>query len=397
MKENQGEVERRIPSGCFVKGFRDIEAEKRTAIKNIIESIFKGYNFQSFETPIIEYEEFVKGNNQNDEAISDIFKLQDKGKRKLALRYEFTFQLKRLAKNKKLPFKRYQIGSVFRDEPITSGRFRQFTQCDVDVVGSTIKDEAEILKIVSEIFNKLNIKFIIQVNNRKLLNEILQELKINEKDKLDVIKEIDKLDKLSEKEIRKNLRKYNAEKILSVFKKPEKYFEKYNAYQEIKELKKYCKIFGVKIIFQASLARGLSYYNGTVFEVKTKEIKETLAGGGSYLINGIQSTGIAFGLDRLELVSNLDIKEKKILIISINQDKKAIQIVDKIRKLGTSCSIYYGKPRKGLDYANSYNIPYVIFIGDEEVKKKKIKLKNMKSGKEKLISEKSLEKEIKKL
>ncbi len=326
MKENQGEVERRIPSGCFVKGFRDIKAEKRTAIKNIIESIFKSYNFQSFETPIIEYEEFVKGNNQNDEAISDIFKLQDKGKRKLALRYEFTFQLKRLAKNKKLPFKRYQIGSVFRDEPITSGRFRQFTQCDVDVVGSTIKDEAEILKIVSEIFNKLNIKFIIQVNNRKLLNEILQELKINEKDKLDVIKEIDKLDKLSEKEIRKNLRKYNAEKILSVFKKPEKYFEKYNAYQEIKELKKYCKMFGVKIVFQSSLARGLSYYNGTVFEVKTKEIKETLAGGGSYLINGIQSTGIAFGLDRLELVSNLDIKEKKILIISINQDKKAIQI-----------------------------------------------------------------------
>jgi len=137
-----------------VKGFRDIESDKRTAIRNIIEKTFKSYNFQAVETPIIEYEEFVKAGNEGDEAVSDIFKLQDKGKRKLALRYEFTFQLKRLAKNKKLPYRRYQIGEVFRDEPVKSGRFRQFTQCDVDIIGSTIKDEAEILKITSEIFEK---------------------------------------------------------------------------------------------------------------------------------------------------------------------------------------------------------------------------------------------------
>src|SRR3989344_4114163 len=119
------------------KGFRDIEdASKRIAIRNIIENIFQLYNFKAVETPIIEYEEFVKGENQNDEAISDIFKLQDKGKRDLALRYEFTFQLKRLAKNKKLPYKRYQMGPVFRDEPVTGNRWRQFTQCDADIIGS---------------------------------------------------------------------------------------------------------------------------------------------------------------------------------------------------------------------------------------------------------------------
>ena len=141
-----------------VKGFRDIEdSSKRIAIRNIIEDIFRLYDFKPVETPTIEYEEFVKGENVNDEVVSDIFKLKDKGKRKLALRYEFTFQLKRLAKNKKLPYRRYQIGKVFRDEPITGNRWREFIQCDVDVVGSNIKDEAEILKITSEIFEKLRI------------------------------------------------------------------------------------------------------------------------------------------------------------------------------------------------------------------------------------------------
>ena len=126
----------------LIKGFRDFtgeEAEKRAEIKKILINIFERYGFEPAETPIIEYQEFVKGSNQQDEVISDIFRLRDKGKRNLALRYEFTFQLKRLIKNKKLPYKRYQIGEVFRDEPVSANRFRQFIQCDVDIVGSEIK------------------------------------------------------------------------------------------------------------------------------------------------------------------------------------------------------------------------------------------------------------------
>src|SRR3989338_3906797 len=118
----------------LVKGFQDFtgeEARKRAQIKRIIEDTFQLYGFEPAETPIIEQEEFVKGNNVDDEAVSDVFKLKDRGKRNLALRYEFTFQLKRLAQNKKLPYKRYQLGSVFRDEPVKPGRLRQFTQCDV--------------------------------------------------------------------------------------------------------------------------------------------------------------------------------------------------------------------------------------------------------------------------
>ena len=127
-----------------------------------------------------------------------------------------------------------------------------------------------------------------------------------------------------------------------------------------------------------------------MFEIKTEGVKETIAGGGSYSINNIQSTGISFSLERVSQLSKINLNEKKILIISIGQDKKAVNLAEKIRKQSLSCSIFYGQPSKALDYANSLNIPYVIFLGKDEVKKKKIKLKDMKTGKEKLISEKEL-------
>ena len=381
-----------------VKGFRDIlgkEAERRILIRNIIEETFKKYCYLPVETPIIEYEDFVKGNNASDEAVSDIFKLKDRGERNLALRYEFTFQLKRLSMNKKLPFKRYQIGPVFRDEPIAGNRFRQFTQCDVDIVGSSIKDEAEILCIAKEIFEKLGIKIIINVNNRKLLNEILDKEKII--DKSAVIREIDKLDKLSEKEVKDNLKKYKAEKILDIFKKKEKDFEKYENYKEIQTLKEACKLYGVDVVFVPFLARGLSYYNGSIFEIKSsaEEIKETISAGGSYLINGMQSTGISLGLDRLEMIAKMkEIEENKTLIVSLGEDKKALETATRLRKNNIPCTLMYGKVTKALEFANSYGINNVILIGSEEIKKKKLLLKNMKTGKEEMLSDKDLLKRL---
>lgn len=375
----------------LVKGFKDVEnASKKIAVRNVIEETFKLYNYNPVEMPIIETEKFVRGENADDEAVSSVFRLKDRGKRDLALRYEFTFQLKRLAKNKKLPYKRYQIGEVFRDEPVGPNRWRQFTQCDVDVVGSTVKDEAEILKIASEIFKKLKIDNVINFNNRKLLNEILSDSGVKEKDRDDVIREIDKLDKLSEKEVRENLKKYGAEKVLSVIKKDEKYFEKFEGYAEVKELKKYCKLLGVKINFQPFLARGLSYYNGGIFEIKGKKMKQTITAGGSYLVNGIQSTGISFGLDRMEMLADLGDSFRNVLVVSLNQDERASEVAEKVRSEGVGCSLFYGKPGKALDYANSYGIGYVIFVGDEEVKKNKFKVKNMASGKEKEVSLKNV-------
>lgn len=370
-----------------VKGFKDKtgkEAEKASFIREVIKQTFERYNFQEIETPIVEYEEFVRGSSdQGDEVISDIFKLKDKGNRDLALRYEFTFQLKRILQNQKLPFKRFQIGPVFRDEPVKQNRFRQFTQCDIDTVGANIKDEAEILAATKEILEALKIKSTIYVNNRKLLNEILEEQKI--KNKTEVIREIDKLDKLPILEVKENLKKLNAEKILSVLKKPKEYFKKYKSFSEIEELIKYCKYYGFDVVFSPFLARGLSYYIGNVYEVKS-DIKETICGGGTYKIKDIVSSGISLSLERLMIVTKVLINIDKILIVSLNQDKKAISLAKQLRRKGKNASVYFGKPSKALEYANSYGIKKVIFVGAKEVKIRKFKIKDMKTGREKSLS-----------
>ena len=341
-----------------VKGFNDYtgeEARKRAEIKKILIQEFEKYGFEPAESPVVEYEEFVQGDNAQDDAVSDIFKLEDRGKRKLALRYEFTFQLKRLARNKKLPYKRYQIGSVFRDEPVGGNRYRQFTQADADIIGSSIRDEAEVLALANNILSTLGIKAEININNRKLINEILDELDLDNDKKEQVIREIDKLDKLDEKEIVKNLKELmkNPDKLLDILKKPENWFKKYESYEEIEELTKYCKLYGIKINFKPSLARGLAYYVGSVFEINVEDTKDSICGGGTYLINNIQSTGWSFGLNRLSKLIKIPIIDKTILIISLDKDKKAIKLAEKLRGEGISCRIGFGKLTKNLEIANS--------------------------------------------
>ena len=373
-----------------VKGFKDFtgaDALKREKIKKIIREQFELYGFEPAETPTVEFEEFVKGDNAGDEAVRDVFKLEDRGGRKLALRYEFTFQLKRIAKNQKLPYKRFQIGVVFRDEPIREGRSRQFIQCDVDTIGSSIKDEAEILAVVDGIFKKLGISVKVYINNRKLINEILVSENIAEKDREQVIRELDKLDKLSAKEVADNLKRLGAEKLLKIFTGKEKDFVKYNFYKEIKELKKYCKGYGVKVEFRPFLARGLSYYNGSVFEVWSKELNVSLAGGGSFLVDKVQSCGIAFGFEPINLLAKVEGDKTNVQIISVGQDKEAIELAKKLRENGTSVNLIMDKAiGKALDYANSKGVEKVVFVGKDEVAKGKFKIKDMNTGKEEFLS-----------
>ncbi|MBR9701353.1 histidine--tRNA ligase [Candidatus Pacearchaeota archaeon] len=367
-----------------IKGFRDFSSEeaiKRTEIRKILVDAFERYGFEPAETPIVEDEKFVKGDNVGDEAVSDIYKLKDKGKRKLALRYEFTFQLKRLAKNKRLPYKRYQIGEVFRDEPISGSRFRQFTQCDIDIIGSTIKEEAEILFLVKEVLDKLGIGFTILINNRKILNEILDDLKIK-KNREQILRELDKLDEQGPQKTQNVLYKLGAGNLLEAMSQGEEYFSKFDSYKEIIGLMEYCKIYGVKVLFSPSLVRGLSYYNGSIFEIKVKDMKDSIGGGGSYMVGDAQATGISFGLDRLAELTKIKLDKESFLVVSLGQDREAIKLTQKLRKKGKTSSIYYGKPSKALEYANSKKISKVIFVGEKEVKSKKFKVKDMESGKE---------------
>lgn len=371
----------------LVKGFRDFtgeEAEKIADIKKIILKNFEKYGFQPAETPIIEHEDFVRGENDKDEAVSDIFKLKDKGKRNLALRYEFTFQLKRLMSGKKLPYKRYEIGSVFRDEPVSSNRLRQFTQCDADIVGVSdipMRDEAEVLSLADDILRELNVKPVILVNNRKLLNEILDDLKIKNK-KEDVLREIDKFEKISEKELRLSLKKLKAEKIIDALKQKEDYFNKFEGYKDIISLIDYCRIYGMEIKFSPTLVRGFSYYSGMVFEIKAHGIKETIIAGGSYEFNKVKCTGISFGVERLANVVSIKSEKEEYLVVSLGEDRDSIKLAQKLRRENKNVSIFYGKPTKALEYANSYKINKVIFVGEKEISLGKFKIKDMNSGKE---------------
>ena len=399
-----------------VKGFQDFlppESQKRAAVRALIEKTFQNYGFMPIETSSVEYEELMKPNSleEEDSAVSDRFRLKDRGGRNLGLRYEFTFQLSRILNqnpNLKMPFKRYQIGSVFRDEPTGPNRFREFTQCDIDIVGdSSIEADAEIISAVTDILGQLKINFEIQVNNRKLLNAILDSVQIE--NKIAVTREIDKKDKIGEDEIKANLRKYaDANQIISLFKILEKdisFFKEnlFDGADDVIKLQELGRNYGFKIKFNPWLARGLSYYTGNVWEVKTEGMKETLAAGGRYdksvgrfLNKEIPAVGITFGLDRIAKKAEIKIPSVKAVIISINQDKETIKLAQKMRKENISCITNFDKIGKALEYADSYQIPYAIFIGKDELKQKKLKIRDMKSGEETLLIEKSIISKLKK-
>jgi len=401
-----------------VKGFQDClppESLKRQAIKKIAEKYFKLYGFMPIETPIVELDEIMKPdslpNEQEDEAVSDRFRLKDRGGRNLGLRYEFTFQLARLMKmnpNIKLPFKRYQIGEVFRDEPLRTGRTRQFTQCDIDIIGdSSINSEVECLAVIGEIFKEIGIDFEIHLNNRKLLDAMLESVEM--RDKKNVMREIDKLSKIGEDLVKLNLKKYSdSNRIMTLFKLLEKdlSFFKENMFEgaaELIELFEKAKQYNLEVKFVPSLVRGFGYYTGNIFEFFIKGTKTSICGGGrydksvgKYLNRDIPAVGISFSLEALmglcpEQISKLKIEPMaKAAIISVGRDKEALQLAKELREEEISCITMFDKIGKILEYSDSYKIPFAIFIGDNEIAKKKFKLRNLNSGEEKEMAKKTL-------
>ncbi|MBT4540208.1 histidine--tRNA ligase [Candidatus Woesearchaeota archaeon] len=420
------------------KGTKDIIPEEKIVRQEVIDSlrsIFERYGFSPLETPIIERFEVLSAKYAGgSEILNETFKLKDQGKRDLGLRYDLTVPFSRfigMNPTIKMPFKRYQIGRVFRDGPIKTGRLREFWQCDIDVVGTkNMIADAEIVKITQMFFKKIGLKVIVEVNNRKLLDGLMDDLSIPENKRDAVIVAIDKLKKVPIKDIEAELAKkgINKEKVDKLFKilktdgtnlqkleklrkilKSEKAIEGLN---EIEDLLKYVddKLKDAKVVFAISLARGLSYYTGTVFEAFMAEklpgqkdlFKSSLCGGGRYdnmigdFLGGnreFPAVGISFGIEPISVMmkENPSKLVKKtvteIYVIPIPFDQcavKAAKIVEELRNAGLKVDMdLSGRGiSKNLNYANAYNIPYVLFVGEEELKKKKFKLKDMVEGKE---------------
>ena len=418
------------------KGARDFlpeEAIARQGITDMLRGIFEKYGYSPLETPAIERSDVLSAKFAGGaEILKEIFKVEDQGGRELALRYDLTVPLSKVVgmnPNIPKPFKRYQIQPVWRDGPIKLGRYREFMQCDADIVGTkSMMADAEILAIASEVFSRLGFDFAIKVNSRKLINGILDFAGIKE-NKMDAILSIDKLEKFGSEAVEKELadKGFGKKEIESVMKilalkgKNSEILEKVGklvksdegkeGVRELKELLEYCELMNVQIRIDVSLSRGLEYYTGPVYEVYLKDSKVTssVAGGGRYdkmigMFIGrgeYPATGISFGFEPIFEA----LKERKtataktvtrVLVIPIATLKEAIKLVKEFRTEGIRAEIdLMGRGiSANLDYANSLGIPYVVFLGKKELEAGKVKLRDMKSGKEKMLEAKEVKNEI---
>jgi len=418
------------------KGVRDVPPEEKILKNKVIsdlQEVFELYGFVPLETPLLERYETLSAKfaaGEESDAMKETFQLTDQGKRKLGLRFDLTVPLARfVAMNPtlKMPFKRYQVGRVFRDGPIKLGRYREFWQMDIDTAGTTsMLAEAEVLAVVQTVFDRWGLDIIIKVNNRKLLNGILEQAGIKKKE--EAIVAIDKLAKIGESGVTKELlqRGYKKEQVKKIFKlidekvtlkelkKVIKSEEGKEGLEELEELFSYLKDMGVKsAVFDVSLARGLGYYTGPAFEVYLKKgkIKSSLVGGGRYdkmigdFMGGgrvVPSTGLSFGLapimDTLKLEKKITTKATaKIYVIPIGMVNESLEIIQELRNAGIPADFALGKKgvSKNLQYANALGIPYAIIVGENELKKKKVMLRNMETGSEGLLSVKEVIKKLK--
>ena len=382
-----------------VKDYKPKEQFLREKFLEIATKTYKRYGFNPLQTPIIEREETLTNKYAGgEEILKEIYTLKDQGNRNLALRYDLTVPLGRYIKENpdvKIPFKRYQFGPVFRDGPIKKGRFREFIQCDADVIGNKeVWAEAELLKMVSDVFKELNVKVIIKYNNIRLLKEVLKTKDV--KDETSTILTLDKLAKIGEKGVLKELEvkgEKNPKEILEAVKNSKNY--DLEAKKELEEFEEYLKEFEVtNAVYDPTLARGLTYYTGAVYEafLVDSEFKSSVAAGGRYdnMIGNLTgreypAVGVTFGIDALldAIKKEEDVSIIDVCIVSIKQNKESIKIANKLREQNINTELLLNKNiKKALSFANTYNVKYCLLVGEEEVQNKKYTLRNMKSGEE---------------
>jgi len=386
-----------------LKGFRDFLPSKmiiRNEVIRRLKGVFERYGFDELQTPSLEYQELLLG-KYGEEAEKLMYLFRDPGKRKIGLRYDLTVPLARvIALNQDLPkpFKRYQIQPAYRAENTQKGRYREFYQCDVDIVGSSSPiSDAEILAIINDSLKSLGFeKFKIKINSRKILFSSMEKSGISENKWLTVAQSIDKLDKKKKEEVEKELldkgiQKSNIDKLFNNLKDaiPDKY---------LSEVISFAKKFGVNesLEFSPTLSRGLDYYTGPIFETVVEEPKiGSITGGGRYdkllkNLGGVDrpAVGTTIGLDRvcdvieeLNLWPNILKTNSKVLITLFSEElvEKSLEISQKLRKKNINTEIYQNIENldKQLKYADKKGIPFVIIIGPEEVKENVFTLKNL--------------------
>ena len=410
-------------------GFMELLPQEQVLFNQMKEKIQKTYEkfgFLPIDTPVIESTEVLlaKAGGETEKQLYSF----TKGDSNLTLRFDLTVPLAKYvaihSNELSFPFRRYQIGKVYRGERAQSGRFREFYQCDIDVIGDgelNIINDAEIPSIMYTVFKELGLEnFTIRINNRKILNGLFES--INAKDvAVDIMRIIDKIEKIGEEKVKQELKELNIpeESVEQVIKfiringtTDEKLQELENlninnetyleGVKELKDVIKYIRAFRVPepcFTVDVSIARGLDYYTGTVYETFLNDYKSigSICSGGRYnnlseyyTDKKLPGVGMSIGLTRLFFILNdmnlIKVQRKsisKVLVVSMVSDlSQAIETANKLREAGINTEVYFDdkKIKAKFKYADKLRIPYVIVIGEDEIKSGTLTLKNMETG-----------------
>lgn len=438
-----------VPKGT--RDFTPVQMAKRNYIFNTIKQVFQKFGFQEIETPAIENLSVLLG-KYGDEGDKLLFKILNSGDylskaqpellvqkkstqlitaiSEKGLRYDLTVPLARFVVQHQnditFPFKRYQIQPVWRADRPQKGRYREFYQCDADIIGSnSLLNEIELIEIIDEVFYKLQTGVTIKINNRKLLTGIAQL--VGKPDKItDITVALDKLDKIGKEKVMeewfdKGLEQADIEKITPILELTGSNSQKLNSLknilnntetglkgiEELETLFQYLHQVNLQntLELDLTLARGLNYYTGAILEVKSNQVSiGSICGGGRYddltAAFGLDNTsgiGISFGADRIfDVLEQLNLFPKeatlgtKIMFANLGyeDEKYSLTLLRKLRQLEIPAEIYPQnvKLKKQLTYANAKNIPYVALVGEQERHEQKVTLKNMLDGTQQLLT-----------
>lgn len=403
-----------------IKGTFD-SLPKEQIIKNEIidtlKEVFSCYGYLPLESATLcSYDLLASKYAGGSEILKEVYTLKDQGNRDLGLRYDLTVPFAKIiamnvGKEISLPFRRYEIGKVYRDGPVKVGRNREFYQCDVDLCGlSGTYPEVELLSMASLIYKRLGIDIEIEWNNRKLLSGLILEVGIEEKDISSVILSVDKLAKIGKDGVIKELEELNIdvdklEKLFNYFDLTIDQLSSINSnieilnegIKEVIEVNNYLEKLGLnECVFKPYLARGLEIYTSTVWEVfdKQKRITSSIGAGGRYdkIItnfiddgNNYPAVGMTFGLVPIYELVSLNKKNYSfydLFIIPINTKVESLILANKLRSMGIRTIIEMNdkKVKKSMEWANKNNVAFVMVLGEDEIKNKIIKIKDMSSS-----------------
>ena len=431
-----------VPKGT--RDFSPVEMSRRQYIFDTVRSVFRTYGFAPLETPAMENLSTLLG-KYGDEGDKLLFKILNSGDYaanlsndemrnaskicEKGLRYDLTVPFARYVVQHQneisFPFKRFQIQPVWRADRPQKGRYREFYQCDVDIIGSrSLLNEAELVEIVERVFEKLGIAVTLKINNRKILYGIAET--IGHADKMtDITVAIDKLEKIGVENVNEELRSRGLDDAAVTALQPILQLEGSNAekldklesilagsptglkgVEEMRTLFAYIERaeLSLPVELDLSLARGLNYYTGAIFEVKARDFAiGSICGGGRYdNLTGIfglpdvSGVGISFGADRIyDVMTGLNLFPEdvdcstRVLFANLGAEEEAasVKLLSSLRKAGTAAEIYpeNGKMKKQMEYADRRNIPYVVIIGSRELENRTATVKDMRTGEQQQV------------